>query len=285
VVVSDSLERAMVTIRRLVLLSMVLTAACSQEVVTNRTQVSAATADSATTHPAPVTNGDASGSYQTVLYSEHDVMVVARTDGVVRTIGVELGDGVEADQELARLDDDSQQAAVAAATAAADYARKEHGRLVELRKHQAVTQADLDRALYQLQSAEAALNQAQVALEHTRVRAPFAGAVAHRYVRVGQRVAQGDTLFRVTARRPLRARVQVGELQAVGLHVGNRASVRGVDGTTVEGAITRVAPAVDPASGTVEVIVDVPHPGDLRPGSSVVVTLGPDGRSPPAPDR
>ena len=35
----------------------------------------------------------------------------------------------------------------------------------------------------------------------------------------------------------------------------------------------RVSPAVDPASGTIEVLIDVANPRGLRPGSAVTLQL------------
>lgn len=217
-----------------------------------------------------------------VLYSEHDAVLRSRVDGVVASVEAELGDRVQEGELLASLEDGRESAEVASATAAAELARAEHGRVAQLAAQDMASKADLDEAVYRLKSAEASLERARVELEYTRIRAPFGGTVAKRYVRLGQRAEEGDPLFRVTALLPLRAQVSVPEMEARTLEPGHTVRVRALDGSYVEGRIARIGAAVDPTSGTVDVLVDVPSPGDLRPGSSVYVELAQEGADEPS---
>jgi RND family efflux transporter MFP subunit len=213
-----------------------------------------------------------------VLYSEHDAEVASRVTRPVTSLAAELGDGVRAGQLLALLDDAEEQAAFESSAATLQLARLEQERAALLREREVISQAEADRAAYQLRAAEAAHQEARVRLEHTRIRAPFAGSVSRRFVRVGQSVEAGDPLFRVTALSPLRAQLRVPELAARGLAIGQSLRFRGPDGSVVEGRILRIAPAVDPASGTVEVLAAFPEPGALRPGSAVEAELPASGR-------
>jgi membrane fusion protein (multidrug efflux system) len=207
----------------------------------------------------------------TVLYSEQDAEVIVRMEGVVRSLAAELGDAVRAGQVLALLENDRQAAQVAAAEAALELARLEHERAVELRSHDLITLAELDAATYSLRTAEATLRVASVELEYTRVLAPFAGTVSRRLVRAGETVAAGRPLFRVTALTPLRAQIRLPETDARGLAPGGAVWLRSLDGRPARGTIARIAPTVDPASGTVELLVDVREAAGLPPGSVVVV--------------
>jgi RND family efflux transporter MFP subunit len=213
-----------------------------------------------------------------VLFSEHDAEVASRVTRPVTSLAAELGDGVRAGQLLALLDDAEEQAAFESSAATLQLARLEQERAALLREREVISQAEADRAAYQLRAAEAAHQEARVRLEHTRIRAPFAGSVSRRFVRVGQSVEAGDPLFRVTALSPLRAQLRVPELAARGLAIGQSLRFRGPDGSVVEGRILRIAPAVDPASGTVEVLAAFPEPGALRPGSAVEAELPASGR-------
>lgn len=208
-----------------------------------------------------------------VLYSEHDAEVTPRAAGVIASISVELGDRVGAGQLLATLRDEQELAALEAARATLDLATLEHERASRLREQSLITQAEVDQTTFRLRSAQAALQDAEVRLDYTRVRAPFAGAVSRRFVRTGQRVEEGAPLFRVTALQPLRAMLRVPELSAGELTPGRPLRLRSSGGQEVQARITRVAPAVDPSSGTVEILVDVPEPAGLRPGSAVVAVL------------
>lgn len=213
-------------------------------------------------------------TFSTVLYSEHDAEVGARMDGVVRSIAVELGDPIRAGQVLAVLADEEEAAAVESARAVLDLARLEHTRAQQLREQNLTSQAELDQAAYRIRAAQAAVREAEVRLSYTRIRAPFPGVLSRRFIRVGQSVEKGEPLFRVTALSPLRAQIRVPELQARTLARGQTLSFRSPGGEEVRGSVTRIAPAVDPASGTIEVLVSIPSPGGLRPGSSVTVALG-----------
>lgn len=214
------------------------------------------------------------GASFSVLYSERDAELRSRARGVVTTVLVELGDAVRQGQLLARLDAPEQAAALADAEAAYDLALVEHGRIVALQEAELIEAAALDRARYELRSAEARRRRAQALLDHTFVRAPFDGVVSRRFVRLAETVEPGDPLFRVTAMSPLRVRLMVPERHALALEPGREAVLRGAAG--MAGArVLRVAPAVDPAGGTVEVLLEVPRPGELRPGSAVQVEWRP----------
>ncbi len=207
----------------------------------------------------------------TVLYSERDAEIRARRDGHVRAVAAELGDRVAEAQQLGVLESEEEEAAVESARAALEYERHREGRTRTLAEGDLTTRAELEEATFRLRAAEAALRDAIARLDRTRIRAPFAGLVTRRFVRLGSYVEEGDPLFRITAPRPLRALVRVPEAEAASVERGLRVMLEAVDGTRVGGVVARVAPAVDPASGTVDVLIDVPDPGPLRPGSSVRV--------------
>ncbi|HEX6062628.1 MAG TPA: efflux RND transporter periplasmic adaptor subunit [Longimicrobiales bacterium] len=251
--------------------------ACGQRIEAESTKASGAAAPAAAA-PAPsfttVDPEPASTAFKTTLYSEHDADVTARTEGVIRTVTVELGDRVAEGAVLALLEDEREMAALQSAQAAAELARSERVRASALRTSEMITQAELDAAVYKEKAAEAAVRTAQVELGYTRVRAPFSGRVAQRSVRVGQTVKQSDPLFRVTASAPLRAALRVPERELGALTIGGTVSLLAENGSSVTGKVLRISPTVDPASGTIEVLVDVPQPRGLRPGSAVTLLLG-----------
>jgi RND family efflux transporter MFP subunit len=206
-----------------------------------------------------------------VIYSDLDAEVGPRIDGVVRSVHVEMGDAVRAGQVLAVLEDGRQLTRVASASAARDLARVEFERLDSLLQSGFVTKALHDEALYRLRMAEASLQGAEVELGYTRVVAPFAGVVTRRMTGQGRAVDPGQPMFRVTALRPLRALVRISEREARAIPVGSRAILTGDGGEEVGATVVRVSPAVDPGSGTVELLLAVPDPGPLRPGSGATV--------------
>jgi RND family efflux transporter MFP subunit len=208
-----------------------------------------------------------------LLYSDLDTEVAPRIDGVVRAVYVELGDAVQAGELLARLDDGREAARVASARAALELARTEHDRALALRDRDLIPRAEYETMQYRLRAAEAALREAEVELGYTRIAAPFSGVVTRRVTGVGRTATEGEPLFRVTALRPLRLLLRLPETQAYAVPVGATVHLAGSNGASAVGRVVRVSPAIDPGSGTAELLVQVPQPGSLRPGSEVAVRL------------
>lgn len=219
--------------------------------------------------------------YRTYLYSELDADVYSRLDSddisgpglPVKAIHAEVGDPVRRGQLLATLEDDEATLQVEAAAARADDAKAHFQRVEELHEREVVSPAEYDAALYAKRGADATLKRAQLNLARTRVRAPFSGVVARRYVRVGELVEDAVPLFRVTAMAPLRARLLVPESEAVFFHSGAPVRLSGASAEAATARVLLVSPTVDPASGTREVIVELSEAGALRPGAAVVAEL------------
>lgn len=218
---------------------------------------------------------------RTQLYSEHDADVYSRLSDIttgdngvpVVEIRVEIGDRVRKGQVLAVLDDADARLAVDAARPRAEEAERRYERLRQLVEREMVSQAQYEEALYEHRSAAAALRRAELELDRTRVRAPFDGVVARRYVRVGRTVHEGEPLFRVTAMAPLRARLLVVEERAKRFQRGDPVTLEDESGRRGRGRVILVGPTVDPASGTREVVVELTDPDGFRPGAAVTVQL------------
>ena len=263
------------------MLLLVSVAACGPEVsarALNETDSASTKASAPAPDPQPETRpapapAPSPGSVPAVLFSDLDADLGARMTGVVQKLEVEMGDTVKEGQVLLVLDDAREQARVEAANAAVELAKAQFTRYEGLGTNGFVTTAQVDSARYALRAAEAAAHEAQIDLEHTRVVAPFAGVVTRRQTGRGRPVRVGEPLFRLTALQPLRALVRVPEREARGLRTGSAAQLITEDGVTIAARIQRVSPATDPESGTVEVLLDVPRPGPLRPGSSATARL------------
>src|SRR5207245_1623879 len=167
-----------------------------------------------------------------------------------------------------------------AAEAAVAEAGHRFERMRKLHEQHMVAPADSEATWLSKRTVEARLKRARLALTRTQVRAPFDGIVSRRYVRVGERVAEGTALFRVTATTPLRARLLVPEARAGAFRPGTAVRLRGVDGGQAEAHVLLVGPTVDPASGTREVILELAEPGGFLPGAAAVVEpVRPDARA------
>ena len=117
------------------------------------------------------------------------------------------------------------------------------------------------------------------------VRAPFAGVITVRNIDNGALVNEGSTLlYRIAQADRLRTYLNVPQTDADSVRVGQQATVEIPDlpGRKFPGAVSRTANALDPASRTLLVEVQVPNPsGTLLPGMYAQVDLSVPRKDPP----
>ncbi|HKS72450.1 MAG TPA: efflux RND transporter periplasmic adaptor subunit [Terriglobales bacterium] len=238
------------------------------------------------------------------LVVEHEVDVAAQRDGIVTRILAEPGQRVRAGDLLAQLDDQQLSSDLEAQRAKtrsieadlknweaeAKVMQSDYERAKKMWDADIITKEQLEHAQFKAESErwdiqrvrELLTNSRQqersleLELEKTRIRAPFAGLVARRYVRAGQQVAKNDRLFWVTAEAPLLLRFTLPEKFLGHIRKGQQLALTSPDFPDEKhmSQVTAVSPVVDPASGTVEVVVElIGSSGQLRPGMTASVRL------------
>jgi len=238
------------------------------------------------------------------LIVEHQLDVLAQREGVVSQLLGETGARVRAGDLLAQLDDRQLSADLEAARAKtrsteadlenwksearvleADFARAQKMLDAQLITHEQwehakfkaeADQWDVKRVDQLLINCKETEHSLELEMEKTRIRAPFSGVVARRYIREGQQVARGDRLFWVTAESPLRMRFTLPEKFLGSVKLGQRVPLEIPDfpGEQHTASVVELSPVVDPASGTFDGLVEVTGPpGRLRPGMSAVLHL------------
>jgi RND family efflux transporter MFP subunit len=122
-------------------------------------------------------------------------------------------------------------------------------------------------------------------LAYQTVRAPFAGVITLRNVDAGALVNEGNTLlYRIAQTDRLRTYLNVPQADAGSVRVGQQAVlvVPDLPGHGFPGAVTRTANALDPATRTLLVEVQLPNPGALlMPGMYAQVDLSVLRKDPP----
>lgn len=221
--------------------------------------------------------------------------VYARSNGYVVRWAKDIGSSVNKGELLAEItapevDQELSQAVSARAQAAsgASLAKSTADRWQALRQKDAVTQQDLDERLSAHRQAEANLAAAAANVGRlqnlrgfSRVVAPFDGVVTRRNVDVGDLVnagngGTGQALFTVAQVDPLRLYVYVPQSYARQIKVGSPVTVTLAEraGQQYHGTIARTARAIDTATRTMQVEIQVPNPtGALIAGSYVQVTM------------
>ncbi|MEO8227848.1 MAG: efflux RND transporter periplasmic adaptor subunit [Gemmatimonadota bacterium] len=212
------------------------------------------------------------------LYVENDAAVLARSAGMIEAVLADLGTAVKSGQLLARLESTDQAIALARATEGAENARRIAARQKALATAGGATTAELEQSESELRRAEIQLKEAERGMTLTRVVAPFSGVVTARMARARRLVGVGDSLFRITAAAPLLVSVRVPEGSVEGIRIGARAIVTSFHASPTSARVVRASPAIDAASGTRELVLQLDPAARLMPGSSVTVQLGADRR-------
>lgn len=216
--------------------------------------------------------------------------------GTVVEIHVREGDRVQSGQTLVVLDDaepraavDRALAAVSAAQqqlAAADsdlglaestlqryqilYSRKSVSpqEFDEVKNRQQSALARRDLAQANLAQAKAALAQAHVALDYTRIRAPFDGVVTAKKADAGSLASPGMPILTIEDVRRYRLEVTVNENDLRYVRNGQSVPVKidTLGDSTVPGKVTEIVPAADASTRSFLVKIDLAADKTLRSG-------------------
>ena len=123
-------------------------------------------------------------------------------------------------------------------------------------------------------AAEALVRRAELALEHTEIRAPFSSILDRRHVEIGDFLDIGDPVARVLDRDPYLVVGDVTETEVGRLETGMIGKVRLADGERGEGKLRYIASQADEQTRTFEVELEVPNPdGRLTAGVSAEIRL------------
>jgi membrane fusion protein, multidrug efflux system len=231
--------------------------------------------------------------------------VGSKTLGYLDAVLVERGDKVKRGQlvALVRPSDLPDQLVAARgslsqAQASGTLARNNLERVTNLAPSGVVSQQELQQAQAAVATAEAqeAAAKAQVAayatrLGETQITSPLDGVVAVRRLDPGALVGPtaSQTILTVAQTNVLRVFVTVTEREVHLVKVGQKAHVEvdALAGRSVEGAVVRLAPILDPATRTLDAEVQIDNAsGDLRPGmfgrGSITVDVHPQAAVIPA---
>lgn len=221
--------------------------------------------------------------------------IYARTSGYVLRWFKDIGAHVDKGEVLALLDTpevdqelNQAQAARNQAAARKALAQTSLTRWQNLRQKDAVSQQELDertsaanQAQADLAAAEANVRRLQELQGFRRVVAPFAGVVTKRNVDVGALVNAGNSganreLFTLAQTDPLRIYLYVPQAYSQQVKVGQDVAVTLAElpGQTFHGTIARASGAIDTATRTMQVEVQLPNKeGRLLPGAYVQVAI------------
>ena len=194
--------------------------------------------------------------------------VVAKTSGIALEVLVEEGDSVRAGQPLVRLDPDRARLAVLQSRATMGKLENSYRRAQQLVGQQMISANDLDQIKFDLDTARAQHEMAQLELSYTAVTAPISGVISQRMIRTGNFVQINTPIFSIVDNARIEATLNVPERELRVLKRGQpvRLQVDALPGETFEGVVERVAPIVESRSGTFRVVTAFAGDEALRAG-------------------
>lgn len=215
--------------------------------------------------------------YQATLY--------AKTPGYLKWIGSDKGDTVKKGQLLAEID--SPEIEQQFRQAEADYRIKQitFTRLMNVWKEhpEVIAKQDVDVAEAAAKGAKHIMDNRRTMLAYTKVYAPFSGVITARFADPGALIqsaaasaTQAAPLFTLMDLNTLRVYASVPQEAALLAKQGVPAIItsRDLPGQELRATITRTTNALDPATRTLLVEIDLPNPDHrLQPGMFVTTTL------------
>jgi RND family efflux transporter MFP subunit len=225
-----------------------------------------------------------------------DAPIYARTSGYLKKWHADIGTRVRKGQRLAEIDSPEIEQQLQAARADLANARaNEHlakataDRYVELIKTDSASRLDLDNAVDGLAAKHAAADSAQSNVRRLeqmvafqKIDAPFDGVITARNTDIGQLIDSGSSggpareLFRISATDTMRVFVNVPQVHSRAAAPGVPVDVTFAEraGKRYRGKIARTASAIDPATRTLLVEVDLDNAaGEILPGAFAEVHL------------
>lgn len=198
-----------------------------------------------------------SGTAPIEAFAQADV--IAKVAGEVRQILVEEGDDVTQGQILARLDGDRLRLELNESQARLRKLQRDFERNKDLKEKGLISEGDFENIQYELEALQASYNLASLELDYTKIRAPISGVVSERYVKLGNTIAVGEPVFRVTSFEPLVAYLHIPEREYRQILPGQpvRIDIDALAGAQVLADVTRVSPIVDPDTGTFKITIEI----------------------------
>lgn len=206
----------------------------------------------------------------------------AHISGYLKKIYVDEGDSVKAGQLLADIDAPDVVEEYNKAKADADLKEETEKRYKELLAGKVVSQQEFDTLAAAAREARARLENASANMEYTRIRAPFLGSIARRYVYPGDLITEatrgGDQppIFLLVNEARLRVTTNVPQNETAKIHVGDRVDIEvdSLPGTLFHGRITGIDAMLDENTKTQRVLIDIDNPDlKLRAGMFASIVL------------
>jgi RND family efflux transporter MFP subunit len=217
----------------------------------------------------------------------NSVTITSASGGTLLAVAVRPGDQVAANDEIATLDDGTQQIALDRARLAAADAEAALERATNLANSNSLSGVQLSAAQLAADNARLEMRNAEMALNQRTIRTPVAGTVGLIQVSPGNLVNAQTVVTTVEDSSEILINFWVPERYASQIALGTAVTASSValPGEVFEGTVSATDNRIDPQSRTLQVQATLPNEdGTIRPGMSFSVSMAFAGQTFPAVD-
>ncbi len=214
--------------------------------------------------------------FSSTIETEGAVQIFSQLGGLVQQVRAEEGDQVVEGDTLVVLDDENVRIEYMESQANLAHLEAGYKRTEEMFRRNLVSDQEYEDKKFSYDQARLRFERAKIDQKHTVIRAPFSGVITTRQVQTGARINASTLLFDLIKLDDLIARVFVPGQYLMDISKGQVVSMASdfLPDMQFEGWVKRIAPVIDPKSGTFKVTVGVKDRWEyLRPGLFISVRI------------
>ncbi len=211
---------------------------------------------------------------QGAVESIDNIVISAKTAGVVTNVYVREGDVLVKGQTLAQIDNSLMIKAIDELKSGLELSKTVYDRQKNLWDQKIGTEVQYLQAKNNKESLEKKLATLQEQLDMTKIKSLISGVVDHVDAKVGQNTAPGTPAFRVINNNDLKISAKVSEAYISVIKKGNKSLISFPDNDKkIQAQVSFVARNIDPLSRSFIVEIKLPSSAELRPNMSSVVKV------------
>jgi RND family efflux transporter MFP subunit len=206
--------------------------------------------------------------------SENDILVSAKSMGVITQVYVNEGDQVSKGQTLAQIDNSIIVSSIESMKSQLELATSVYDRQKNLWDQKIGTEVQFLQAKTGKESLERQLDALKEQNENTKIKSPITGSVDQVVVKVGENIAPGMPALRVVNTSNLKLIASVSEAYVTDIKKGNKVLINIPElKKEIQAQVSFVGRTIDPLSRTFNVEVKLPSEANLRPNMTATVKV------------
>lgn len=182
-----------------------------------------------------------------ILSAAHDLMMMAETQGRIRSLYKTEGEWVKKGEAIAQVDDELMQAELMVTEANYEKAKKDLERAVALSDGGAITQQQLEGLQLNKKAAEAKYITSQKRVNDALIKAPISGYINQLFIKEGGMIGGGVPVCELVNIRSLKMSIKVDESEVGKITKGKEVDVRveSMNDRLLKGTVTSVGAKAD----------------------------------------